>query len=162
MPLSVITGLMCVAGGTALLAMWATVRSHLTPEKRERRRRFDLNVNGRLGDALLTEFHEDTLYYTYEIRGVHYAASQDIGALREHLPDQPERLGGPVNMKYSSKNPANSILLCEEWSGLRVPRSRAAAASASSIASAGTSGSVNGDGIGHQAQDSALTQGTQG
>jgi hypothetical protein len=24
-------------------------------------------------------------------------------------------------MKYDSNNPGNSILLCEEWSGLRVP-----------------------------------------
>ncbi len=119
MPLSVITGVACLAGGLALLAMWRAVRSRLTPERREQRRRFDLNLHGRLGDALLTECHESTLYYTYEVRGVHYAASQDISGLRDQLPGAPERLGGMVNMKYAAQNPANSILVCEEWSGLR-------------------------------------------
>jgi hypothetical protein len=148
MPLSVITGLACLAGGAALLAMWRAVRSRLSPEKREQRRRLDINLNGRLGDALLTECHEDTLYYTYDVRGVHYTASQDISALRDQLPDAPERLGGMVNMKYAAQNPANSILVCEEWSGLRAaPRP----------AGAGVP-SANGNGVGHEAQDSTLTQ----
>jgi hypothetical protein len=149
MPLSVITGLACLAGGAALLAMWRAVRSRLSPEKREQRRRLDLHVHGRLGDALLTECHEDTLYYTYDVRGVHYTASQDISALREQLPDAPERLGGMVNMKYAAQNPANSILVCEEWSGLRAAPRAADAPSA------------NGNGIGHQPQDSTLAQGSQ-
>ena len=148
MPLSVITGLACLAGGVALLAMWRAVRSRLTPERREQRRRFDINLNGRLGDALLTECHENTLYYTYEVRGVHYTASQDISALREQLPDAPERLGGMVNMKYAAQNPANSILVCEEWTGLRAaPRAGDA-----------TSPSANGNAVGHEAQDSTLAQ----
>ena len=128
MPLSVITGLACMVGGAALLAMWRAVRSRLTPERREQRRRLDINLNGRLGDALLTECHENTLYYTYEVRGVHYTASQDVSSLRAQLPDAPERLGGMVNMKYTAQNPANSILVCEEWSGLRAA-ARAADAS---------------------------------
>ena len=148
MPLSVILGLAGIVGGLARLAAWRAVRSRLTPEKREQRRRLDLHVAGRLGDALLTECHENTLYYTYEIRGVHYAASQDISALRELLPSAPERLGGMVNMKYSAQNPANSILVCEEWSGLR-EAPRAAGESAPS---------ANGNGIRHQAQDSTLAQ----
>jgi hypothetical protein len=146
MPLSVITGVACLAGGVALLAMWRAVCSRLTPERREQRRRFDINLNGRLGDALLTECHENTLYYTYEVRGVHYTASQDISALREQLPDAPERLGGMVNMKYAAQNPANSILVCEEWSGLRAAPQAAGAPSA------------NGNTVGHQPQDSTLAQ----
>jgi hypothetical protein len=146
MPLSVITGLACIVGGTALLAMWRALRSRLSPEKREQRRRLDINLNGRLGDALLTECHENTLYYTYEVRGVHYAASQDISSLHEQLPDAPERLGGMVNMKYAAQNPANSILVCEEWSGLRAAPRPAEASSA------------NGNAIGHQPQDSTLAQ----
>ena len=148
MPFSVITGLACLAGGTALLAMWRALRSRLTPERREQRRRLDINLNGRLGDALLTECHENTLYYTYEVRGVHYTASQDISALREQLPDAPERLGGMVNMKYAAQNPANSILVCEEWSGLRAAPRAADAPSAS----------ANGNAVGHEAQDSPLAQ----
>ena|ERR1041385_2269582 len=95
------------------------------PEKRERKRRLDLHQHGRLGDALITEATESMLYYSYSVRGVQYEASQDISTLRELLPIEPERLIGAAGLKYSSKNPANSILICEEWSGLRAP-SRAA------------------------------------
>ena len=162
MPLSVITGLACIASGVVLLGMWRAVRSRLSPERREQRRRLDLNVNGRLGDALLTECHEDTLYYTYEVRGVHYTASQDISGLRDQLPGAPERLGGMVNMKYAAQNPANSILLCEEWSGLREPppagEVRADAANGTRLAN-GTA-LANSNSVGHQAQDSTLAQGS--
>ena len=95
------------------------------PEKRERKRRLDVHRHCRLGDAVITEANEDLLYYSYSVRGVQYEASQEITALRHLLPVEPERLIGPASLKYSSKNPANSILICEEWSGLRTP-SRAA------------------------------------
>jgi hypothetical protein len=95
------------------------------PEKRERRRRLDLHQHGRLGDALITEATEAMLYYSYSVRGVQYEASQDVSTLGSLLPPEPERLIGPASLKYSSRNPANSILICEEWSGLRAP-SRAA------------------------------------
>jgi hypothetical protein len=79
-----------------------------------------VNRLGRLGDALITEATESVIYYTYSIRGVQYTASQDVTALREKLPAEPERLIGVASLKYAPKNPANSILICEEWSGLRV------------------------------------------
>lgn len=91
------------------------------PEKRERKRRLQVNRNGRLGEALVTEASQTTLYYSYSVRGVHYSASQDISALRDHLPAEPERLIGQASLKYSPKNPANSILVCEDWCGLRAP-----------------------------------------
>ena len=50
-----------------------------------------------------------------------YTASQDIGTLRDRLPAEPERLIGVASLKYSPNNPANSILICEDWSGLRAP-----------------------------------------
>jgi len=103
-----------------------------TPEKRERLRRFTLHTTGRLGDAFLTEVHENLLHYTYKVRGVQYEASQDVTALRDQLPADPERMIGMVGMKYLPKNPANSILICEEWSGLREPFRRADSASAAS------------------------------
>jgi hypothetical protein len=149
MPLSLLTGFVCLASGIALLRMGAALRSHLTPEKRERRRRLDLHLNGRLGDALLTEFHEDTLYYTYDVRGVHYTASQDITGMRDQLPVDTERLGGMVTIKYSGQNPANSILICEEWSGLRLPPPKS---------SATDTASADANAIGHSAHDPALTQ----
>jgi hypothetical protein len=95
---------------------------HRSPEKRERKRRLAVNAMGRLGDALITEVADSTIYYSYSISGVQYEASQDISALLEKLPAEPERLVGVANLKYSPRNPANSILVCEEWSGLRRPR----------------------------------------
>ena len=95
------------------------------PEKRERKRRLELHQHGRLGDALITEATEAMLYYSYSVRGVQYEASQDVSTLRDLLPPEPERLIGPASLKYSTRNPGNSMLICEEWSGLRAP-SRAA------------------------------------
>ncbi len=103
------------------LGIWIAFRVHGTPEKRERRRRLAVNAQGRLGDALITEAADGSLYYSYDIRGVHYTASQDISALHHLLPAEPHRLLGNAGLKYSPRNPANSILICEEWSGLRAP-----------------------------------------
>src|SRR5271156_5497536 len=105
------------------LAVWIVMRVHGTPEKRERKRRLSVHRQGRLGDAIISEGTENTLYYFYTVRGVQYTASQDVSALREYLPADPHRLIGVSGLKYSSKNPANSILVCEEWSGLRTPGS---------------------------------------
>jgi len=101
------------------LAIFIVLRVQGTPEKRERKRRLAVNRLGRLGDALITEATETALYYSYSVRGVQYAASQDITTLRDRLPGSPDRLMGVANLKYAPKNPANSILICEEWSGLR-------------------------------------------
>jgi len=113
-----------VAAVLVAVAVWIAMRVHGTPEKRERRRRLSVHRQGRLGDAMITEATDSTLYYTYSIRGVQYTASQDISTLRDLLPGEPERLIGVVGLKYSSKNPANSILICEGWSGLRPPAPR--------------------------------------
>lgn len=91
------------------------------PEKRERKRRLVVSRQGRLGDALITEASESTIYYVYSVRGVQYETSQDITWLRDYLPAQPERLIGQAHVKYLVNSPANSILVCEEWNGLRIP-----------------------------------------
>jgi hypothetical protein len=105
------------------LAIFIALRVRGSPEKREKKRRLAVHRLGRLGDALITEATGDTLYYSYSIRGVQYTASQDITSLRERLPAEPERLIGVAGLKYSPNNPANSILVCEEWSGIRdLPR----------------------------------------
>jgi hypothetical protein len=90
-------------------------------EKRERRRRQKIHETGRLGEAYITGFDETSLFYSYSIGGVQYEASQDISGLRGLLPAEPERLLGVAHMKYLMNNPPNSILLCEEWCGLRAP-----------------------------------------
>jgi hypothetical protein len=95
-----------------------------TPEKRERKRRLMVNMEGRLGDAFITEASDCALYYSYSVGGVQYEASQDVTTLRHLLPPEPEKLIGHASLKYAPRNPANSILLCERWSGLRAPGSQ--------------------------------------
>ena len=48
-----------------------------------------------------------------------YAASQDISQLRDFLPENVDRALGPATVKIEPQNPYNSIVVCEEWSGLR-------------------------------------------
>ena len=137
-----------LAVALAALAVWLVLRRRGTPEKRERQRRLAVHQRGRIGDAKINEVTADALYYSYCVGGVQYEASQDITALRGHLPAEPERLIGWSGMKYAPNNPANSILICEEWSGLRVPAARSA-----------DHDSTDRDSVGHQGQDAALAQG---
>ena len=109
-----------LAAALVALAVWIALRVHGTPEKRERRRRLGIHRQGRLAEALITGVDENVLYYSYSVGGVHYTASQDVSALGDLLPVDRNRLVGVSNLKYFPRNPANSILLCEEWSGLRV------------------------------------------
>jgi len=107
-------------GGLLLgLGLWLLFRSRTTPAERERKRRLAVNGKGRVCDASVIDVRDDALYYRYSIAGVEYTASQDISGLRELLPPDPSVLIGPATLKYLPRNPANSIVICEEWSGLR-------------------------------------------
>ena len=100
--------------------VWIFLNSRQTAAQRERRRRLSVNRTGRMGDATIIDVREYVLYYTYEVRGVSYTTSQDASEFRHMLPaDTSVLLIGPAGLKYSSANPANSIVICEEWSGLR-------------------------------------------
>src|SRR5262249_36238575 len=99
------------------------------PEKRERKRRLDVFQFGRLGDALITDASDTLIFYSYSLGGVQYDASQDISAIRYRVPNELARLVGDMaQIKYAWRNPANSILICEEWSGLRSPKREVGAA----------------------------------
>jgi hypothetical protein len=41
-----------------------------------------------------------------------------VDSLLEYLPCEPSRVVGEVSVKYLRNNAANSIVVCEEWSGL--------------------------------------------
>jgi hypothetical protein len=117
-----LAALIGVAIALIALGVWIALRVvQGSPEKRERKRRLHIHRSGRLGDALITEATETSLYYSYSVHGVEYSASQDIATLRDRLPAELGRLVGLANLKYAPKNPANSILICEEWSGIRTP-----------------------------------------
>jgi hypothetical protein len=107
--------LVLIAAGIIVL-----VRIRRKPKDKEKHRRLEVNLNGRLGDATITDVTDDAIIYEYFVGGLTYTASQDISQLREMIPADSHRLiGRPASLKYSTQNPANSILLCEEWSGLR-------------------------------------------
>lgn len=96
------------------------VRRRRSPGERERRRRLAVNARGRLGSATVVDFRDGVVSYSYWVAGVEYLASQDLGALYHLLPADPGTLIElPATIKYLARNPANSILMCEVWSGLR-------------------------------------------
>ena len=114
----------------ALLAVFAAVlagalvlgllKFRMTPDDKERRRRGRLHVLGRMRDGMLMEVDGPVLHYTYSANGVDYHASQDISTLPNLIPPEASLILGPVTIKYLVRNPANSILVCETWSGLRL------------------------------------------
>jgi len=115
---------LAAAGGLAALGIgaWGVYRflkRRPTAAELERRRRNDLHVRGKMGDANLLEFHDHMVFYSYAIGGVEYSACQDLVDLQPLLPPDLWSTIGPASMKYDPRNPANSIVLCEQWSGLR-------------------------------------------
>src|SRR5215467_5786324 len=96
-----VAALGAAAGVLLAAAGWIILSSRVAPEVRERQRRFMLSRRGRLAHGILTGSEENTLQYRYEISGVAYTTAQDISELRELLPIDPQRLIGPVTLKYS-------------------------------------------------------------
>jgi hypothetical protein len=119
--LALLSGVAVVATSMAIVIV--VRRRRKSPQERERLRRMAVHQSGRLGDAFITEASDGIVYYSYSIRGVEYAASQDISSLRDRITVDPERLIGPVGLKFMPRNPFNSIVLCEEWSGIRKQQS---------------------------------------
>lgn len=107
----------------AVIGFRAWKASRVTAEERERRRRALLVVRGKMADAVLVEVRDDLLFFTYAVRGVEYTASQDVSLLKEMVPlDLSSVLA--VAVKYLPENPANSIVVAEEWSGLRLGKTK--------------------------------------
>lgn len=102
------------------LAVGILYRMRVTPSERERRRRLRLNLLGRLGDAMITDVQGGVVFYTYKVGGVAYHASQDVTGLSGNVPTEDALLLGSAYIKYLPRNPANSIVISEQWSGLRV------------------------------------------
>ena len=110
---------LAVVGALAGYRAWK--RSRITPEERERRRRADLVGHGKMSDAVLVEIRDDLLFYSYGVRGVEYTASQDVSMLQQYMPPDFSTIDA-VSVKYDPRNPANSIVLAEQWSGLRASK----------------------------------------
>ena len=103
----------------AIMGYRAWQASRVSPEERERRRRAVLVAHGKMGDATLTEVREDHVFYAYLVRGVEYTASQDVSMLKEQMPPDLSLLTA-VSVRYDPRNPANSIVLAEKWTGLHI------------------------------------------
>jgi hypothetical protein len=104
------------AGGFLL---WRFLRPRVTSEERERLRRLMVNGKGKLGDGEIVDFEGAAIVYSYKVGGVGYTAAQDVMSLEALLPSNHMSMIGPALVKFDPRNPANSIVLCEEWSGLR-------------------------------------------
>ena len=105
----------------ALIGYRAWKRSRITPEERELRRRSALVGRGKMSDAMLVEIRDDLLFYSYGVRGVEYTASQDVSMLKQYMPPDFSAIDA-VSVKFDPRNPANSIVLAEQWSGLRASK----------------------------------------
>ena len=117
-----------VAVGVALaagVAVYALTRKKVSAEEMERRRREYLGTEGRLVDGTIMDSPSPrdkeegviVLIYKYRISGVEYECAQDLSAVRDEVGEI--RIDLPVHVKYDGRNPGNSIVWSEVWSGLR-------------------------------------------
>ncbi len=141
--------LLAIGGGSlAALAMiaYAFVRPAVNPEEEERKRRLHLNLIGRIAEGQVVELLPEQeappveeprklfgsrprpladnrprqlVSYSYAISGVTYQTAQDITGLESQV--RVERLvaGHPASVKYDPSNPSDSILVADDWSGIR-------------------------------------------
>ena len=133
-----------LVAAVAMIA-YAFFRPAVNPEDEERKRRLHLNQIGRIAEGQIVELVErppestetrkglfgpsakpvkdmrprHLVSYTYLISGVTYQTAQDITGLESQV--RLERLvaGQPASIKYDASNPSDSILVADDWSGLR-------------------------------------------
>lgn len=118
-----------ITAAVLLVAAGAWARSHRkTPAQRERERRLRISEIGRITDGAVIDVSEmsvkggaeiQLLIYRYDVAGVSYEASQDVTNLRHRVDLHSCRSGLMTSIKYDPANPGNSIVIAENWSGLR-------------------------------------------
>ena len=116
------------AGGTAA---WFLLRKRPTEEEIERVRREELVKSGRIIDGTVIDISDlnpeecgrpdglRLILYKYAIAGVVYECSQDVTYLRHWINLHSCRLGLHTSVKYDPLNPGNSLVVSENWMGLR-------------------------------------------
>jgi uncharacterized protein DUF3592 len=122
-PFIAVVALALMGGAVA----WARSRRK-NPDQRERERRMRISETGRITDGTVTDVSEvslngsgemQLLIYQYDVSGVTYEASQDVTCLRHMVDLHSCRSGLMTSIKYDPANPGNSIVIAENWSGLR-------------------------------------------
>ena len=86
----------------------------------ERRRREMLHGKGKIGDGEIVDVDGAVILYSYSVGGVEYTVGQDASSIEALLPEDRMRMVGPASVRFDPKNPPNSIVVCEAWSGLRL------------------------------------------
>lgn len=125
---TVAVSVLCMGG----VAAWLVFRRRPSPEEIERERRAQLVRSGRIIDGTILDIDEfdaapDStepreirfILYKYEIGGVEYECSQDVSTLRDHVRAEDLHLSFPCSVRYDIHRPENSIVIAENWSGLR-------------------------------------------
>ena len=140
--------LMAVAGGSiAVIALlvYTFARPATNPEESKRKRRLHLNHIGRIAEGQVVELVEHPapkvearrgllgarsrpladarprhlVSYSYSISGVTYHTAQDITGLESQARFDKLVAGQQASVKYDPSNPTDSILVADDWSGLR-------------------------------------------
>lgn len=94
----------------------------------ERLRRDYIHAIGRVTDGTVLDAHNEEhdgretqlIVYRYDVGGVSYESSQDVTRLRHRVDLHTCRIGLPASVKYDPQNPGNSVVITEQWSGLRL------------------------------------------
>ena len=130
--------------GVAMIA-YAFFRPTEPPQEVERKRRLHLNQIGRIAEGQVVDLVEQSpepsesgkrafgsrarplpdtrprhlVSYSYAISGVTYHTAQDITGLESQIRFEQLVAGQPASVKYDPSNPSDSILVADDWSGLR-------------------------------------------
>ena len=140
---------MLAMGGAAAAAIamiaYAFFRPAEDPEETERKRRLHLNQIGRIAEGQVVDLvahpaetakpskslfgsrpqaltnlgPRQLVSYSYAISGVTYHTAQDITGLESQVRFDRLVAGQPASIKYDPANPTDSILVADDWSGLR-------------------------------------------
>ena len=141
--------LMLALGGGSMMAVllivYAFARPKVDAEEAERKRRLHLNHIGRIAEGQVVELNEHAaeaieerrgwlggkakpladqrprhlVSYSYSISGVTYHTAQDITGLESQVRFERLVAGQQASVKYDPSNPSDSILVADDWSGLR-------------------------------------------
>ena len=141
--------LVLAMGGAAIAAIamiaYAFFRPAPDPEVAERKRRLHLNQIVRIAEGQVVELVEhppeskttrkglfgasarpladmrprQLVSYSYAISGVTYHTAQDITGLECQVRHERLVAGQPACIMYEPSNPVDSILVADDWSGLR-------------------------------------------
>jgi hypothetical protein len=121
---------------TYLLTRRKPTAEEIERERRELLARSGRITDGTIMDTMITEARNTSdiptqadpsiptpqiIVYNYRIGGVTYECAQDVTALAEYV--HGIRTDLPVQVRYLPQNPANSIVVAESWSGLRLSSS---------------------------------------